>query len=354
MKRQKQKQGFTLVELLVVIAIIALLMGILMPALAQVRRLAARIMCGANLSGLGKAMLVYIPDNDGDFPRSGGKKSYWGGTGIITDWQAKSTSASTTSEELAFGTDEGADATITSTWFLLIKYADSTPKQFVCNTDSGTDVFELSDSEKTTIDNLADAWDFGGGTDATMGFPKMPGEYCSYSYHMPFNHKNNTTNQESGISRALSNSSSPASPVAADRNPYLDRNAVGVYVNKNGTKIPADDTEPAWVRNSFYDPSNVRNASTHAREGQNVLYVDGHVSFETSPNCGIEGDNIYQRWTSNYDAASAADAPKFKQFGQTTDADKPSLDTLGDDDQGSWGSKDAFLVNEYNEKKASS
>jgi prepilin-type N-terminal cleavage/methylation domain-containing protein len=52
-----KKKGFTLVELLVVIAIIALLMGILMPALARVRQIAFRMVCGTNLSGIGKAML---------------------------------------------------------------------------------------------------------------------------------------------------------------------------------------------------------------------------------------------------------------------------------------------------------
>ena len=58
-----KKKGFTLVELLVVIAIIALLMGILMPALARVRMIAYRMVCGANLSGIGKALLLYAGDS---------------------------------------------------------------------------------------------------------------------------------------------------------------------------------------------------------------------------------------------------------------------------------------------------
>ncbi len=61
-----RRRGFTLVELLVVIAIIALLMGILMPALSRVRQLAYRLTCGTNLAGVGKAMLIYAIAHQSD------------------------------------------------------------------------------------------------------------------------------------------------------------------------------------------------------------------------------------------------------------------------------------------------
>jgi len=81
-----RRKGFTLVELLVVIAIIALLMGILMPALSRVRQIAFRVICGTNLSGLGKAMLIYSNDYDDELPRSGGRNSSW--APLIPNWQA--------------------------------------------------------------------------------------------------------------------------------------------------------------------------------------------------------------------------------------------------------------------------
>jgi len=39
------------------------------------------------------------------------------------------------------------------------------------------------------------------------------------------------------------------------------------------------------------------NSSNHKRKGQNVLFNDGHVSWEDTPFCGHSQDNIYTRST---------------------------------------------------------
>ena len=257
MSGHDNSKNLTFVEIIIVVLVCIFLLSIVPPAFYKARSDASRITCGRNLSLIGKAMIIYANDYDDELPRAGGRNSQW--SQIIPNWKANNRFA-------AYGLQadgSGGQATITSSLYLLLKYAEVPPTSFICPGDEGATEFKPSDYGESDSDILL-FWDFG----------DLPSGHCSYSYHMPY-----------GL-YALTKSNEPGMAVAADRNPWISSFEEAKAFNVLSSYNPQGSKKEIKKGNSI----------THEEKGQNVLFLDGHVNFEESPFCGINGDNIYTYW----------------------------------------------------------
>ena len=215
-----------------------------------------RIVCAINLSVIGKAIVVYSNDYDDEFPRAGGPDGRWAAR--LPWWVADNFR-----DAYGLSDPNAAEgrASISSSLYLLVKYADLTPKSFICKEDYGTTEFRPA---KYGLDDrqMVELWDFG---------PNPP-LHCSYAYHMPYG------------PYALTTSCDPGLAVAADRNPWIDS--------------PFAKARDVQAFNPYGDREAVKagNAVAHRGDGQNVVFLDSHVSFEKRSFCGVNDDNIYTYW----------------------------------------------------------
>ncbi|MHC4552135.1 MAG: type II secretion system protein, partial [Planctomycetota bacterium] len=284
-----KKKGFTLIELLVVIAIIAMLMAILMPALSKVKKIAARVVCGTNLKGLGTAQTVYASDYEDEYAVQGGYVTHnW--TDRTDTWLGNAGNPATTAGGITVG----------ASLYLLVREADVSPKSFVC--PSG-DQEEFSGRNNANQD-IVDMYDFGypqASSDGTTP-AEGPTECVSYSYHNPYNGGDGTGSKGRYAADATR---SAAFAVMADRNPFFDP------LLEHGGASEDDFLERVerLGAGGFSAPTNwddidkwrLQSANTqpHDRESQNVLFADGHTANEKRVDVGMKNDAIYVAQSGN-------------------------------------------------------
>ena len=269
-----RKKGFTLIELLVVIAIIAMLLAILMPALSKVKKIAQRVICGTNLKGLGTAQTVYANDYDDEYTVQGGRGQHtwnWSTSGFqatAKDWSTPGT------------------ITVGASLYLLVREADVSPKSFNC--PSGDE--SAYDGKNANNLDIVELWDFGNESAAAdSGYPYM---YVSYSYQMPY------ASGGGKSSRAADGSRSASFAIMADKNPYFDPkiSQIGGATSDTWPDIVAV-MAPYYEDGSAFTESSweVKRANSfpHGREGQNILFGDGHSAFEKTQDVGVKHDAVY-------------------------------------------------------------
>ncbi|MBK8271278.1 MAG: hypothetical protein IPK83_24350 [Planctomycetes bacterium] len=274
----QRRTALTLIEVLVVLAASAALAAALAMSHREAFSNKTRHECASNLRGIGQAQYIYAQDDPQTFTAYGGVRKENDGAMRLFDPKSRKDVPDI----------NGLPSPTVDLW-MLIRVNNTTPRQFVCP------------ATKDVEDKVTDAtkyWDFG------------KRENLSYAYL--YQHDPDLEN--------VSTSSHPLIPIMADGNPYLRG------------KI---DAKPLDDRNSDAR-GNSTNHGRNKRPGQNVLYQDSHVNFETSPSVGLSGrfspelkksngrDNIYTMNAAGADAlvdpGDASPTPKLCNPASSSDA----------------------------------
>jgi prepilin-type N-terminal cleavage/methylation domain-containing protein/prepilin-type processing-associated H-X9-DG protein len=277
MQAQKQSKGFTLVELLVVIGIIALLISILLPSLNRAREMANRVKCASNLRQIGQAILLYSNENRGAYPRTLADTT--GDVRNFTGYANGVSGADPFSGALVVSNND-----ITASLYLLLRTQEIGTEVFTCPS---------SNSEKwVPVSGETVQWYTNFYTNTTDTAAPSATKNLSYSYANPYP---NTAAISSGYK--MNSSLSPEFAVAADANPGA---------NNTGSGATAAGKNGSITTGSAGSEMRGGNSSNHGRDGQNVLYGDGHVEWTSNPFVGPQRDNIYTYRTAATEKVDAA------------------------------------------------
>jgi len=219
----------SLIDVLTLATTLALAVALFVPGRSMSDDGSKQKVCSANLRGMGQALYIYAQDGD-VFPMSAERRKENDGAMVLFNKATRDKAPA-------------ADALPSPTVDLwaVIRQNNATPKQFTC---------PLTKDEPDTAQDVTSYFDF------------LTATHLSYAYQYQYDRN----------LQPLGTGSDPTRPLVADSNPYL----------KGGIKAAplADRLSEAKGNSTNHGES---------RPSQNVLFVDGHVSLEKSPDCGVAG-----------------------------------------------------------------
>ena len=317
-----RETGFTLIELLVVISIIAILVSILLPALAKARELANRAVCMANIRGIIQSMLTYGQSSNGTFPANGPMAgSGQGQPGWLSNNEGSYSNAPTwvaawglpaageTPQEVVqrwynLGGYNWIASPMAGMWILVLQ-GYTTPASFICPSDAiGSAYVSAEYCQKSGQNTACEIFGTQPG-DPEPGIQQTgAGESYSVAFPWPWNPggTGNPVPNTIAVAPGLWWSTTGANtqvPLISDMAPSDGTNTngdgpgMGTF-QRITTTLPTANTYGPYIYNS----------GNHAGDGQNVGFGDDHVTWETSPYVGQNGDNIFT-WH-NYGAGTVS------------------------------------------------
>jgi prepilin-type N-terminal cleavage/methylation domain-containing protein len=237
--RDTMKRAFTLIEMLVVIAIIAILAGLLMPALSRAREEARKAACINNQKQVGLYIAMYQNDNDEDMP----------------------------------------------SWYTQDQNADGTPDDVPDDTDSAPDTFyDSSLTIALLFPNYAKSHELfecpSTGNNVFVTTRQAPGG----SGDPVFNDDDDPTTDEYRFETDISDTNDPDYLI----DPNVPTNSA------SGRVIYGDGPDLAYLRDTWAGSGDYRaNQDANHGYGAVLLFYDGHVAFVTVEDDGVtENDQV--------------------------------------------------------------
>jgi len=245
--QSRNRSAFSLVELLVVFAILTILAGIFVPYFSKIREADRRVRCADNLRAIMDGLRQYAMLKD---PHGKVSHDY---PSVVNDPTRNGYTAYTGADAPdPFAPNGVKPNDVTACLWLLVRHGFVPANRFVCPSTSDTPDAMPPASRSNFTD----------------------GSHLSFSYASPY---------------------SSASGYKMDDDSHVADFALMADKNPGNNGITGRITMPTYTAEPFALAQ--ANSNNHGKVGQNVLYADGHVAFQTTPYCGVgheaRRDNIY-------------------------------------------------------------